>query len=575
MLQTAWQHLRAFFEKVENGTIAPVSNEEKLAECCQKYHIDPADLPKRLKKYLLGEQPDANRREAALQWFKHKIEETDRLIRRLTAQRKRLQEAPEKRTFLRAGEVATWLVRDICYFQHPDGHQLNNDEYRDLQATLAYFGREGSEAVMNKLEQLGLMGKPDKDHPFLYKLRHKTSIRGVLDFYRAYLNEKRSWLKQQTNRLRRDNPIDKYLRHAVPSLRERALPPYMTGYPVVLPPALLRRRLAHILKEKGGKHTRPEDSLETILSQLDEWEAPQAFYNLRRIYRIKSEYEIFAPAQTDFAAFAKRFKSALTGAAAIKETDASTRELIELGQKLWKRINRTEKLLRRYALQDRLLWWLARTLLEQDDGQQIGIEGWKLQEIGFDQPDSPMRQEVKFSLKMTDEDGQMHTIKAHMRPRHYGKMQRTLRDRRVPGLLTWFPTDQSIPLDWLQRELQRTATRQDEVLQKVYELEEKIWKTFTNACRNAMQKGRVPHRQYLRILEDQDLINSTQREQLEELRNRFAHNEIPSRYRLPLWENSQIENTQQLVMDWLVGKSIKLYDEIIARIDHPQNTSRP
>ncbi|RMG57628.1 MAG: hypothetical protein D6717_04450, partial [Gammaproteobacteria bacterium] len=470
LLERTWQNMHRFFTDVENGAIQPVSDEGQLAAVCSKYDIDPADLPRRLRRYLLDSQPRADEQERALEWLKNKKVETDRLIKRLTAQRKRLQEDPDQRPFLRAGDMATWLARDICYFQHPEGHQLNNDEYRDLQATLAYFGKNGKDEVMRKLEALGLTGQPGKDHPFLYKLRRKTSIRGVLGFYRAYLNGKMKWLDDQMRKLRNGKRPDDYLRHVVPPLRTRQQPPHMTGYPVVLPPDLLRRQLAAVLANHNYAVS-PHDSLEKILSQLEEWEPPQAFYGLPREYRIRTESVIYAPDQTDFAGFAKRFKDDPARPLANGEgEERNTNELTELGKKLWKRINHTEKLLRRYALQDRLLWWLARTLLEQDN-EQIDIKGWKLQHLGFDQPGSPMQQEVTFNVKVTDAEGQEHEISATMRPRHYGKMQRALRDRRVPGLLTWFAPEQPLTFDALRAELERTATRQDEVLQKVYALE--------------------------------------------------------------------------------------------------------
>ncbi|RMF24186.1 MAG: hypothetical protein D6765_12110 [Bacteroidetes bacterium] len=523
-------------------------------------------LPKPLRRWLLGTLSNQERK--AQDWLQSKLEENLRLLLEAKRQLRKLAEPPN-RPFLRAGDLATWIARDIAYWQHPDGRQLNSEEYGELQAALAFFGREGAEQVYELFEKLELVGQPNRDHPFLFRLKNRMCparsrkrqpkpIRGILEFYIAYLRAREKFLTRLQGRLKSGSNPTPEMEHWIPPLRSRSLPPRMNERAVVLPRGLFRRRFVELLPPPDGSPADTPLEQLTLMKLLEPYlDTPQAFYRYERRYA-RNEHQ-YTTDGCNLSELIPQIENEATQGSEEEDPDFRRKDLLCLART----INDTERRLRRYQLQDRLLWMIVRQELERE--KNMNLQGWTLENVGFDQPDSPLKQEITFQLEYPLEGrNEPIRIEAKLRPRHYGKMRRTLHDRRLPGLLQWLNTE-SVDWERLQQELTKTITRQDEVLQLIFELEKAVHSRFEKECTAKKNRDYLKHRNYLEVLREHQILRSDEEfEHLLNLRNRFAHNEVPSPAELPLWKDERPGNGN--LMEWLIEKSLQLYRDLLERV---------
>lgn len=113
---------------------------------------------------------------------------------------------------LRAGEMATFLAKDLLKMQPYQDASLAHKgkpttaQTDVLQSRLAYFGRD-KDSLSRIFESLHLTNNRDhkKNHPFLGEIKlQDQSIKGIAQFYEAYLKQRKIHLKGVQERLERE-----------------------------------------------------------------------------------------------------------------------------------------------------------------------------------------------------------------------------------------------------------------------------------------------------------------------------------------------------------------------------------
>jgi hypothetical protein len=225
--------MRIFLNDIKNGKVLPVSNilmnkpaakdinkrknEEynqrfvSLIKILDQYKLKPQYIPEKLIGFLLGiAQKDASySNEKASQRLKGMIDDASKRIERMEF-REKSDIKPGKKAFrkVKVGKLADILAEDMMLMQQPvrdaDGKfipssKANSTAFRVLQSHLAFFG-----ANKEKLPQIFVACKligGDNPHPFLNKISVPDQL-GIIEFYKAYFNEKIQYLEYCQNRKR-------------------------------------------------------------------------------------------------------------------------------------------------------------------------------------------------------------------------------------------------------------------------------------------------------------------------------------------------------------------------------------
>jgi len=208
--------LRKVFKDVQSGELKPLQAEafekqqrysERRQEILEerrsqlqaildnKYKlVKVSHLPDALREYLFNyKAQDFNRQ------VLHKI--TERMEADWQRKKKAEYGSGTDEPELKAGNIGTYIARDIVALQPPNPQEVNlgkpnNDQYNELQESIAYFGREYHVLPAYLRKELGVMGeRNDKTkHPFLVHLNW-NKCHTAKEFYIEYLDVKRRWMR--------------------------------------------------------------------------------------------------------------------------------------------------------------------------------------------------------------------------------------------------------------------------------------------------------------------------------------------------------------------------------------------
>ena len=251
----------------------------------ERYGLSIRQIPSRIKEYLL-----AYKIPSFVIRARQKFEQQQRELKTL------LKDIEKGRT-PRVGEQATWLAEDIVFLTPPQLHyvdgkahpqKLNNDQFRVLQSSLAYFSVNKPKIIAFLKEETSILSNNVKEaHPFLNRINIKA-CNGILDFYAAYLQEKEKWLlktiKSLKNGMGNKKAQQKY-EHYLPSSvkHKKATELDYSNLPVYLPRGLFSQSIAMALAQNPQLGIKPKDSPSYCLAQLLQ-EDCQDFYGYRHLY---------------------------------------------------------------------------------------------------------------------------------------------------------------------------------------------------------------------------------------------------------------------------------------------------
>ena len=585
LIEKAVTSYRKFFLDISEGRLLPASatdSEDTLAKSIsESYGIRTNEIPDKLKEYLFGKGCSTERFE------KHKkallremIGETQRRLDRINEQKRTVEKdlnstersdnKPGKKGYIqiKPGNMASYLAKDIVFFQEGT-NKLTGLNYTVLQASIATFSPDkpnGKNELMKVFKNAGLIA-PDGSagtHPFLNKAMSSVLSNRTLDLYIDYLEAKIQFLSnpisdnasflhsERVRWARRDTEYYKVL-----AKRYSEQPIALTGsiFESPVKEILLGLKNPYITEALNSGYCNMAYMIQLYQSYILE-DGPQCFYGLsegdmvhdqnHRFYSVVRKYR--REAQNIIRGLKKDSVYYRTLSHAIKwvdshpeqnnkkgrqtagkNTSASPAEII---RSAYNEMTETEKLIRRLATQDTVLFMAASACLKKIWGLPKKDSSMKLYQIGrSDEPSVLDRRlpkvvkTVRFDWKDStkNEDPLLHKNVAveveDVCVKDYGDIYRLINDRRAASLVHHLGIT-SIKAEELKEELDGYDNRRVGVFKDLFEYENRVLKSASQ----------VPESPDFNAVQELDLLHTSEEKVASRLiRNSFCHNFYPTK----------------------------------------------
>lgn len=514
---------------------------EKLAPILAHAGIRFKDIPDDIRRYLLGYEMAPNQEEI-LRKLRLRLRDTKRrkrqLERKIDARKNKAGVTSDR---ILNGRLATYLAEDLIFMKPPDTSdgaknlgKPNNDEYRYLQASIAYFSLNREE-IIPYFESLGLLG-PDSAHahPFLADCEPEKRT-GVTDFYRRYLKEKIKWLTGVIDEVKAGEvpmeQFEKELGYLVKFNPKEIKDKRYDGLPLLLPRGIFNQPIIAALMEQGYP-VKAGDNIVYALKELLKHET-QAFYDYPRLYDHQElQVSVDSTGMSVWEALQQNIIKEIETQEGDLELTEEEQERHRRLRRFYHQIRRNEQKVRYSQSNDQILWLMARELSSQ--GQlKIDFANWPLTKVGFDSTSNDKKnildEELRMELALPAHPDK--TIVDSLPIKRYGDFRRFLKDRRLVNLLKYFPAQQEIERTLLERELDVYDRLRETLFEEIWEFEKALYETHQEKLLKLYpEEDYINHRQQLNFLEaivlDRPLENPSLN-QIASLRNKFLHNEIP------------------------------------------------
>lgn len=588
---------RRLFVDIRDGRLKPSTPDEAAlgSQLTANYGIAMSDIPDKLKDYLLGKVDDRKGFKA----YRNRLidtlrEETDYRISRLSENLKAMssdRNKPGKRGFvqLRPGSLASFIAKDIVFFQEGNGdRKMTGLNFSVMQGLIATFGsREGATAddLRNVFRSSGLIAANGMcgTHPFL-ATAFSAGAGNTVALYGEYLKARKAYLSGiipdtaaflHADRMKWAVRDDTYYREYADRCLRR---------PVMLPCRLfesaIRERLlslegdnAETLKEvirEAGDRCNSAYMIDSYFFYVKD-DNPQVFHGVcegdmvhtfgHRFFHIvrknlKTAKFILEGLRNDEANSHKTYIDALTlaigwarknpltkPAANVRGTKPKGLSLDDTAAMIKRAFNEysaTEKVLRRYVVQDELLFMAAMKTISGMLG--VVSNEWKLGSIGprtgsvLDTVLPSVRTRARFNNvkrnaethEKVREDTVEFTIEQRNVPlKDYGDVYRLLADERLYGLLKYHRNDVILASD-LKSELDSYDRRRVGVFKDILDYEEKVTAgvSLRQLCEAMSEVGSRDID--FKVMQHFDAENDDlTRNELKTIRNAFCHNSYP------------------------------------------------
>lgn len=519
----------------------PQKDEYRCIE--EHYGIKWRNIPDKVRDFLTSRTRQGFNVRAA-EIVREEILSTDNLIKAFEERVSKVSGRDNKmgkRSFveIRPGRLAASIMKDVMDMQPSalKGEAKGRDKltgmnYSILTAELAMYNMKNGDDAYARLrkmfEKAGLTGNSGNRHPFLDNVLNRMP-KDAVDFYGYYLECKSAWLKDllakkdfksanflRPDRLKWSNRNAEYYKE----LAKRYL-----SQPFELPRGLFEEHITDKLiqlcgetKEFSGFKRQLEDSRNGTgvrinvaymimrYHELFTGDSVQPFYAWDRGYRIIDLFEgkkCFMPSDAitnyDYLSYAK--KSGLPDVEKIK--------------KLRKELDGNEKAVRRFKVQDILLFHMAKKLITV---KEKDFENSKLGGISPDN-DSVLGKQIGFSLRIVLSDGKELCISQDsIKLKNCGDFYVYLYDSRVKTLLPQIKNS-DIKREELDKELMHYDLSRPDVCQLVLDFEKSMYARFPE-----ISGQRYGFKDLLEKLEEADPFV---KDRIRVVRNAFSHNEYP------------------------------------------------
>lgn len=549
------------------------------------YTLRSQDLPEDLQRLLLGQ----NRAPALLvhQQAQNTVDLllTEGQARWVQVQRvkqvlsERIKPGKPSHRVLRAGVMATYLAKDILRFQPvQDEHTAHKGKPTSimadlLQARLAFFGRDKT-SLPALFNSLGLTGNPEvhKNHPFLHRIRvDAPGMNGIAQFYEAYLQQRQTHLKSlqsllETGPASLQSPDLAWLHLAqtpqrlqgkggVPELTQSYLKRMRDLEPLNLPRGLFRALTVRALLSLNeplrmalqteldkeplrGRFTSPSTLVALYFAHV-QGDASQDFYYSDTV-KLQNRFDALNSADWRKATWAVHFEKHWR----TEHRQASGRDLEEAlrteRQRRLKNLSKHQHALNRTlnhrATQDQVLFLAARQLIDLNE------TGKKVTQSAAQAFDVPLLAKVKLQTLTRDRlnDSVAHAVHLlgktiyldEVKVKNIGQFKNLLRDRRLPGLLHYYPSDR-IHASVVAHELQAYPRAQKQAFEDVLAFEQMAnarqkWQADDPALKTQGSLHRVLLTQHLQKASVSPEQKETLQAEALTLRNAFCHNQTPA-----------------------------------------------
>lgn len=587
---------RRFFTDINNGLLTPSGLTESSLndKLTSTYGISLSDIPDKMKDYLLKKDNKGSGfkayRDRLIETLK---EETEYRIKRLEENLQATNSdtnKPGRSAYvqIKPGSLASFISKDIVFFQECNADQkMTGLNFSVMQGLIATFGsQEGATADDLRMAfcKSGLIAANGScgTHPFL-AMAFNAGAKNTVDLYKEYLNARKTYLSGiipdnapflHADRIRWAVNDDAYYKDYAERCLQR---------PVILPRRLfessiranllsLEGKNADLLKEvinNAGNHCNSAFMIDSYFYYIKD-DSPQVFHgacegdmihtyghrffqvvrrNLKNAEAILSKLEkdsnthkIYIGALSDAISWAKKNTVAKSASSIGKSSckEHSEDEIALMIKRAFNEYMETEKTLRRYVIQDELLFLAAMKTVQG----KLGINGnkWRLGNIGpksksiLDETVPSIKTPAKFSHITKRPHNIIETDlvecvieQTNVCIKDYGDIYRILADERLYGLLRYHKNETILESD-LKGEIEAYDNRRVGVFTDIMKYEHKITKGITD-MQLCETMGQIKAKSInFNVMQEFDTVNNNvTKTKLKSIRNAFCHNSYPEK----------------------------------------------
>ena len=581
---------RQLFSDIEEGKITPFigpeaeSNLSKIME--ERYGIGTKDIPEKLMDFLLGKADEGKKR---FKKFKEGViskmmTETQHRLDIIIEQKKivmadhnpkvRSDNKPGKKGFvqIKPGSLASFLAEDIVLMQSGDS-KLTGLNYSVMQGSMATFSshdQNGRANLIRLFKKAGLISDNDDkgSHPFLWSVMKDSKVTSTVELYIKYLEARGQYLSAPV-------PDDAPFLHAGKSRWAERNQEYYKELakrykeqPIALDGSVFEKPIRDILQCLGNKSLSKEiqDAINKTgrcntaymiqLYQsfiLDDY--PQSFYGLvegdmqyfnnYRLFSVVQKYRKEAGLIREGLKKSSNYRRLLDEAIKWAESHPKERtsrlkstmpkpsyeEIREKIRSAYNALSDNERLLRRLATQDILLFMAATTVLKKT--LNLPDLDLKLSQIG-DNDDCNLNRRLPKVVRnftfywkdTTDNNVQSKPKEVAVEIddvciKDYADILRIVYDRRVASLVHHLDIN-TISVENIKKELDTYDHRRVPVFKDIFEYENKVL--------GVLSEDQVPVSPDFEAVQKEDHINSPEDKFAASIiRNSFCHNQYPTK----------------------------------------------
>lgn len=549
------------FQDVAEGRLQPVEEDEQLQEVLrQDYpHIQLQDVPQDLRIYLTGYQIDAK------ELFDFWAEDTiDKLINETKSKLQQISKAYTKPQrgksqkskaptlpALKPGKMAEFLAKDIMRFQpftSENKGKLTGLNFSVFQAEMATY--QGDTAHLSALlRQARIIETPDKRdaNPIVSTLQ----IYGIMSteqFYRLYLQARLKYLEQckqehdyanypflHANQTRWQEHTPEFYRQKAARYLHDTYGGVEFDKAIELPRGLFDEPLRQALSQTavGAMAQDPTKNIAYLIYAFCRREMNdecQPMYLADRNYTLfdrlpekkpeEKQYLIIEQLRNQLmTGYKQSFKKQIAKAVEMHDTE-DQREFEAYLKRLLAEMKDNETLLKRYRVQDIVLFLLAKNILtkdQQDKERMKAFDQLKLQDM---QKPGALEQKICMKVRVASRRCYNKTIvQEDLKLKNYAQFYRFLNDRRMASLLDLVQQN-VIPRQLIEEELAGHDTIHPKVMEKVMQFEQKFLRKHSEAEWERTGENLV----FWRMLQHETGIENNP---MAKVRNAFAHAVYP------------------------------------------------
>ena len=556
------------YSDIRDGKLIP-QDEETISRILHDEYggITLNHITKNIKQYLTKQ--NANVQPSFETWAKSHYEdllaETESRIARYETVSKLQEEQKSKNIGKskyindKAGKYADFIAHDIMRFQ-PSAEEgrdkLTSLNFRILQSLLATYTEDRCDELSRALKSARIIGNSDKkmDNPIVSSMfSFRKKYKDVNSLYKAYLIARSNYLKlmlklKDFSLLRKDNKKwQKRTHEFYKQLAGRYLNDEYGGKEfeksLELPRGMfedaIRSELAKykVMRKDANDRTKNISYLiySYFMNVLDD--DCQRFYKFNRSYPIfnalykekphdadifRSVHDIYTLLSTNNPqGLSKRIETCKLNGQELRNKMNLNDKKNNLKAK-YRELKNNETLLKRYKIQDMLLFLIARSILSSDgtsNGNNIGREAMANIKLKNITDGKVLSQSIDFSVVVELPDGSKKIIRQpDLKLKNYCQFFRFIQDRRIPTLF-WLVTDKVISRDQLEEELGNYDCVHPEVVRNALALEKAYFDTKEGSLREKI-KGTV---RYLRFPEILRKLQIQDQATVLDIRNSVSH----------------------------------------------------
>lgn len=542
------------------------------------FGIAEADIPQKVFDAVNGVAGKKDVRAYINKVLDEMLDDTERRIERLKADKKAVGSRDNKMgkrgsRQIVPGRLADFLARDIANMQPSlekgDGYgmdRITGLNYRVMQASIATYCSDGDSAAFDKFRAMfvsaGLIGGDrNRNHPFLYNALRRQPA-NTIEFYENYLYARKKYLERLKEDGKTDVPFinvhrNKWMRRDEDFYKIQG-EIYSEDIPVELPRQMFDEPIKACLKtipEMAGVDFDKANVTYLIGEYMKRvcQDGPQEFYSWKRHYRYMdmlvgktdskgSLCEQYTTVEEREKLWQERVSRAEDYKSMMRHAKRNDRNKCSISDEEYEDglakglanmrndYQKTEKMIRRYKVQDALLFLMAKETLTGMSMVDFDGKKYRLKDI---MPDSDkgvlseiMPMEFKFEKK-----GKTYTIKSSgMKIKNYSDFYALLYDKRLSPLLELVNSDM-VKKDDVDKEFERYDDYRPEVVKLILDFEKLVYEKYPemkDLPREYKAKRKTfKFKNLLDKLIEYGEFTEVEKEVLREIRNAFDHNSYP------------------------------------------------